>query len=78
MRGDLAPEYWAAGRRQEVLEYVAQDVQTTLTLAQQVEAEPRPKLDRPERPTAILTLEEGLVSCAGGDEAANTRYILDA
>jgi hypothetical protein len=33
MTGDLAPRYWQEGRRQEVLEYVAQDVRTTLDLA---------------------------------------------
>ena len=37
MTGDLAPRYWADGRREEVLEYVAQDVRTTLELAQVVE-----------------------------------------
>ncbi len=41
MRGDLAPRYWAEGRREEVLEYVAQDVRTTLGLAQQVDIEGR-------------------------------------
>lgn len=37
MSGDKAPLYWAQGRRKEVLEYVAQDVRTTLLLAQAVE-----------------------------------------
>jgi len=37
MSGDKAPLYWAQGRRKEVLEYVAQDVRTTLLLAQTVE-----------------------------------------
>jgi hypothetical protein len=37
MDGSLAPKYWATGRRQEVLEYVAQDVRTTLDLALAVE-----------------------------------------
>ena len=37
MSGDKAPLYWSQGRRKEVLEYVAQDVQTTLLLAQAVE-----------------------------------------
>ena len=41
MRGDLAPRYWAEGRREEVLEYVAQDVRTTLGVAQQVDIEGR-------------------------------------
>lgn len=39
MRGDLAPKYWAEGRRREVLEYVVQDVRTTLALAQAVVGE---------------------------------------
>jgi hypothetical protein len=33
MTGDLAPRYWQEGKRQEVLDYVAQDVRTTLDLA---------------------------------------------
>ena len=34
MSGYLAPQYWAAGRYQEVLDYVAQDVRTTLQVAE--------------------------------------------
>jgi hypothetical protein len=34
MTGALAPQYWAQGRRQEVLDYVVQDARTTLELAQ--------------------------------------------
>jgi hypothetical protein len=34
MSGIMAPALWAEGRRQEVLDYVAQDVRTTLQLAQ--------------------------------------------
>ena len=34
MSGALAPRLWAGGKRQEVLDYVAQDVRTTLDLAQ--------------------------------------------
>jgi hypothetical protein len=34
MSGALAPRMWAEGRREEVLQYVAQDVKTTLELAQ--------------------------------------------
>jgi hypothetical protein len=37
MTGDLAPVYWAQGRRGEVLDYVAQDVRTTLDLARGAE-----------------------------------------
>jgi len=33
MSGILAPSMWAAGKHQEVLDYVAQDVRTTLELA---------------------------------------------
>jgi hypothetical protein len=33
MSGALAPQLWANGNRQEVLDYVAQDVRTTLQLA---------------------------------------------
>jgi hypothetical protein len=33
MSGLLAPQMWAQGRRQEVLDYVAQDTRTTLDLA---------------------------------------------
>ena len=34
MHGALAPKYWQQDRRDEVLEYVAQDVQVTLNLAE--------------------------------------------
>ena len=37
MSGEMAPKYWKAGRRQEVLAYVAQDVRTTLELATRVD-----------------------------------------
>ena len=37
MSGALAPKMWAEGRYQEVLDYVAQDVRTTLDLAQAVD-----------------------------------------
>jgi hypothetical protein len=33
MTGEMAPPYWAEGKRQEVLQYVGQDVRTTLDLA---------------------------------------------
>ena len=33
MSGLLAPQMWAEGRRQEVLDYVGQDTRTTLDLA---------------------------------------------
>ena len=35
--GALAPQYWQSGRRQEVLDYVAQDASTTLSLCQLAE-----------------------------------------
>jgi hypothetical protein len=51
MKGDMAPRYWADGRRQEVLEYVAQDVRTTLELANAVEIESKLKwISRSNRP----------------------------
>jgi hypothetical protein len=34
LRGALAPQFWAEGRRKEVLEYVAHDVEITLQLAE--------------------------------------------
>jgi hypothetical protein len=37
MSGELAPLFWAQGRRKEVLEYVAQDARTTLAVAQTAE-----------------------------------------
>ena len=37
MSGALAPQYWAEGRREEVLQYVAQDTRTTLGVALAVE-----------------------------------------
>jgi hypothetical protein len=37
MQGDLAPIYWAEGKKQEVLEYVSQDVRTTLELAEAID-----------------------------------------
>ena len=39
MTGDLAPKYWAAGLYKQVLDYVAQDVVTTLEVARRVERE---------------------------------------
>ncbi len=38
MTGELAPVLWAQGKREEVLAYVAQDVRTTLELAQVCES----------------------------------------
>jgi hypothetical protein len=37
MSGALAPPMWAAGQRQEVLQYLEEDVRTTLALAKAVE-----------------------------------------
>jgi hypothetical protein len=37
MSGALAPQYWAEGKHEEVLEYVAQDTRATLGVAQAVE-----------------------------------------
>ena len=37
MSGEMAPLYWAQGRREEVLGYVSQDVRTTLALAEMVD-----------------------------------------
>jgi len=37
MDGSLAPQYWQAGRKKEVMDYVVQDVKTTLDLALAVE-----------------------------------------
>jgi len=37
MNGRLAPLYWQQGKRQEVLKYVAQDVRTTLAVAEAVD-----------------------------------------
>jgi hypothetical protein len=37
MTGALAPGMWAAGQRQEVLDYVARDVRTTLEIAERCE-----------------------------------------
>lgn len=41
MNGSLAPKLWAEGQRQEVLQYVAQDVRTTAELATACEARGR-------------------------------------
>lgn len=38
MNGALAPEMWQKGQHDKVLEYVAQDVRTTLAVAQWVDA----------------------------------------
>ncbi len=38
MTGALAPRFWAQGRRKEILDYVAHDVQITLELAEICEA----------------------------------------
>jgi hypothetical protein len=39
MSGAVAPQFWAEGKRAQVLEYVAQDVRTTLALAEMCESE---------------------------------------
>jgi hypothetical protein len=41
MDGSLAPKYWQEGRKKEVLDYVVQDVKTTLDLALAVERQRR-------------------------------------
>jgi hypothetical protein len=41
MSGIKAPQYWAAGRYQEVLDYVAQDVRTAIAIAQAAEKRQR-------------------------------------
>ena len=41
MSGEMAPILWAQGKRQEVLDYVAQDARTTLLLAQAAERKRR-------------------------------------
>jgi hypothetical protein len=38
MKGELAPVLWARGEREEVLDYVAQDVRTTMEVAQVCES----------------------------------------
>ena len=38
MTGALAPTMWAEGRREEVFQYVAQDVRTTMAVATACEA----------------------------------------
>lgn len=67
MSGDLAPKYWAEGRRQEVLDYVVQDARTTLSLARAVEQERglrwRSNRGRPQflpLPEGWLTVREAL------------------
>ena len=37
MNGAAAPQMWAAGQQRQVLDYVGQDVRTTLQVAQEVE-----------------------------------------
>jgi hypothetical protein len=37
LSGEMAPRYWAEGRRREILEYVAQDARTTLDVAEAAE-----------------------------------------
>ena len=39
MSGAVVPRFWAEGKRAQVLEYVAQDVRTTLALAEMYESE---------------------------------------
>lgn len=41
MSGVLAPQFWAQGRFQDVLDYVAQDVRITLQVAQKCEEQRR-------------------------------------
>lgn len=65
MTGALAPRYWAEGRRQEVLEYVQQDVRTTLDLALNVQqqhaltwTDSRGKPQRLRLPSGWLTVRQ--------------------
>ena len=49
MNGADAPKLWAEGKRQEVLEYVGQDVRTTMEVALTCESLRQVPLDRQER-----------------------------
>jgi hypothetical protein len=67
MTGALAPRYWAEGRRQEVLDYVRQDVRTTLDLALRVQeqralswTDSRGKSQRLRLPSGWLTARQAL------------------
>ena len=53
MSGVLAPVLWAEGRREEVLEYVAQDVRTTLESGNGLRSLRHASLDRPQRQAAV-------------------------
>jgi hypothetical protein len=67
MTGALAPRYWADGRRQEVMDYVQQDVRTTLDLALCVQAQRalawidgRGKPQRLRLPNGWLTVRQAM------------------
>jgi len=66
VNGALAPKMWAAGRRQEVLDYVAQDSRTVLEVAEAIESQRaiswtsnRGNLNRLPMPR-LLTVREAL------------------
>ena len=48
MNGAMAPVLWAEGKREDVLEYVAQDVRTTLDIGDGVRSRAANALDHPE------------------------------
>ncbi len=67
MTGALAPRYWAEGRRREVLDYVRQDVRTTLDLALAVQqqrglawTDSRGKPQRLRLPSGWLTVRQAM------------------
>ncbi len=67
MTGALAPRYWAEGRRREVLDYVQQDVRTTLDLALAVQrqhvinwTDSRGKPQRLRLPSGWLTVRQAM------------------
>ena len=59
MSGALAPKLWHEGQRQQVLDYVRQDVETTLAIAQPVEKYKQLKWTSNSGKPQVLSLPDG-------------------
>jgi hypothetical protein len=59
VHGDVAPQMWRDGKHKEVIEYVTQDVKTTLDLAQTCESEKIFRWITKRGPMAFMPLTDG-------------------
>ncbi|MDY7075538.1 MAG: ribonuclease H-like domain-containing protein [Chloroflexota bacterium] len=65
MSGALAPRLWAEGKRQQVLDYVAQDVRTTLALAHTCEKQRHLRWITRRGRTSRMALPSGWLTVRG-------------